>query len=192
MEDGCFDIAGIIDALQQAKKAEKPTFINVRTVIGLGSKVAGMADAHGMAFGADDVSHMKRACGFDPKQHFVIGKEVREFFEELPSRGEKHVQEWNELVERYAEAHPALAAEFRRRVAGEIDSGWKDLVPKSFSDKPTASRAASGLVFNPIAEKINNFIVGTADLPPSVFMDWPGKRDFQHVSPQYLFILLLS
>ncbi|KAH8646874.1 thiamine diphosphate-binding protein [Xylariales sp. PMI_506] len=182
VEDGCYDIAGIVLALEQSKKSDKPTFINVRTVIGLGSKVAGQAEAHGAAFGAPDVANMKSANGFDPAEHFVIGEEVREFFQPLPSRGEGYVKEWDELVDRYAEAHPEIAAEFRKRAAGEIDPIWKELIPApgAFPTQPTASRASNGLVLNPIAAKVKNFMVGTADLSPSVHMIWPGKVDFQH------------
>ncbi|OIW31514.1 transketolase [Coniochaeta ligniaria NRRL 30616] len=183
IEDGCFDVAGITQALEKARKStEKPTFINVRTIIGLGSKAAGSAVAHGAAFGAEDVKNMKRAYGFDPDQSFVIGDEVREFFRDIPERGEARVREWEALVDRYAAQYPELAAEFRSRVRGELPSNWRDLIPTSFPDKSTATRASSGLVFNPIAKEIKSFVVGTADLAPSVNMTWPGKVDFQHPS----------
>lgn len=181
IEDGCFDVEGIVNALNKSKRStEKPTFINVRTVIGVGSAVAGTAVAHGAALGKDDVAKMKAAYGFNPDEHFVITDQVKQFFAECPSRGEKLVQEWNELVEKYSQAHPELAAEFKARVRGELPANWKDLIPKEFSEKPTATRASSGLVFNPIAQAINNFMVGTADLSPSVNMIWKGKEDFQH------------
>lgn len=181
IQDGCYDIAGIADALEQSKRsADKPTFINVHTVIGLGSQVEGTAIAHGAAFGADDVAAQKRAYGFDPDAHFVVGEAVRGFFADLPAKGEKHVEEWDALVTRYAEAHPDLAERFRKRVKGGLD-GWEELIPKSFPEKPTASRASSGLVFNPIATELDSFMVGTADLSPSVNMIWPEKVDFQNV-----------
>ncbi|KAI1871711.1 hypothetical protein JX265_005697 [Neoarthrinium moseri] len=179
IEDGCFDIAGITDALEQSKKSDKPTFINVRTIIGLGSKVQGLADAHGAAFGVEDVANMKRAYGFNPDDHFALGQPVRDFFDGLPARGNQYVKAWETLVGDYAKEYPDLAARFQKRVKGEL-TGWEELIPKSFTDKPTASRASSGLVFNPVAEKIDSFMVGTADLSPSVNMIWPGKEDFQN------------
>lgn len=183
IEDGCYDVEGLVKALEQARASrEKPTFLNVRTVIGLGSHVAGQAAAHGAAFGVDDVAEMKRENGFSPDDHFVIGEPVRQFFEDLPARGENHVEEWNRLVEQYSAEYPELGAKFQQRMRGELPPNWKDLIPTSFPEKPTASRAASGLVFNPIAQNISSFMVGTADLSPSVNMIWPGKVDFQHVS----------
>ncbi|KAL3428799.1 Transketolase, thiamine diphosphate binding domain-containing protein [Aspergillus tetrazonus] len=181
VEDGCYDVEGIVEALSKARAStEKPTFINIRTVIGLDSKVAGQAAAHGAAFGVEDVAAMKRKLGFNPEEHFVIGETVREFFADLPARGEGYVKEWKDLVQRYSEAHPELADEFQRRVRGELPADWQKLIPSEFPDKPTATRASSGLVFNPIAQSINSFMVGTADLSPSVNMIWKGKVDFQH------------
>ncbi|PYH49663.1 uncharacterized protein BP01DRAFT_370329 [Aspergillus saccharolyticus JOP 1030-1] len=168
VEDGCYDIEGL------------PTFINVRTVIGLGSQVAGMAAAHGAAFESPDVADMKRNYDFDPDETLVIGEEVRKFFQDLPSRGETLVNNWNALVKRYSEEFPDLGAEFQRRMRGELPLNWKDLIPSTFPERPTASRASSGLVFNPIAKEFENFMVGNVDLSPSVNMIWPGEVDFQH------------
>jgi dihydroxyacetone synthase len=181
--DGCFDIEGIVSALEQARAStDKPTFINVKTVIGLHSSVAGTATAHGAAFGAKSIVDMKTAYGFDPEEHFVIGDTVRRFFQGLPERGEQWVREWDQLVKDYSAQYPELGAEFQSRVRGELPANWQEKIPASFPDKPTATRAASGLVFNPIAKDVNSFMVGTADLSPSVNMIWPGKVDFQHVS----------
>ncbi|KAJ5183980.1 hypothetical protein N7492_001596 [Penicillium capsulatum] len=181
VEDGCFDIEGIVRALEQGRSSrEKPTFINVRTVIGLDSSVAGTAVAHGAAFGIKSVADLKALYGFNPDGHFVIGETVRQFFEELPTRGEQWVQEWNQLVGDYTAKYPELGAEFQARVRGELPANWQSYIPTNFPEKATASRASSGLVFNPIANNINNFMVGTADLSPSVNMIWLGKVDFQH------------
>lgn len=189
IEDGCFDIEGLVEALHKARAAtDKPTFINVRTIIGIGSAVAGDAVAHGAAFGGADVANMKKLYGFNPEEHFVVGEEVRKFFDDIPERGEEFVRSWEKKVQEYETEFPELGAEFRRRIAGRLPEGWKDLIPskQSFPEKPTATRASSGLVFNPIAQACNSFMVGTADLSPSVNMIWKGKVDFQHVSDSLL------
>lgn len=184
VEDGCYDVDSIVDALEQARKSkDKPTFINIKTTIGIGSKVAGKAAAHGAPFGAEDIKNMKKANGMDPEQHFVIGDEVRTFFADLPRRGEALVKEWKCLVEEYSKEYPGLGDEFQLRMRGELSRNWRDLIPSSFPTSDTASRVSSGLVLNPIAKEINSFMVGTADLSPSVNMIWDGKVDFQNVSP---------
>ncbi|KAL7923719.1 putative transketolase [Trichoderma austrokoningii] len=183
IEDGCYDVGGIVAALERARvSTDKPTFINVKTIIGLDSAVAGQAEAHGAAFGVDDVKRMKQAYGFNPEEQFIVGDEVREFFSELPSRGEQIVSQWNELVDRYKKEYPDISEEFQQRVDGRLPSHWKTLLPspEALSDKPMATRASSGLMVNPLAKTFSSFMVGTADLSPSVHMAWDGKEDFQH------------
>ena len=184
VEDGCFDIPALIDALHKSRelKCGKPVFINIRTIIGIGSAFAGTAVAHGAAFGKDDVAAMKKAYGFSPDEHFVLREETKRFFEEIPAKGEKLVKDWIQLLESYSGEHPELAAELKRRMKGELPSDWKSHIPTSFPTTPTPSRKSAGLVFNPLAKALNCFMVGTADLSPSVNMIWPGKVDFQHVS----------
>ncbi|KIM95886.1 hypothetical protein OIDMADRAFT_132534 [Oidiodendron maius Zn] len=180
IEDGSYDVQSIVAVLEQARRSqEKPTFVNVKTIIGLGSSVEGTAVAHGVAFGAEDVAAQKRAYGFDPERSFVIDNRVRAFFGDIPTRGEEQVQKWNKLIDKYSAQYPVLGSEIRRRVRGELPQDWKALIPSEFPDRPTASRVSSGLVFNPIARFINTFMVGTADLSPSVNMMWPDKIDFQ-------------
>ena len=177
--DGCFDIPGLIEALEQARRAtDKPTFINVRTIIGVGSAVAGDAVAHGVPFAPDDVAQMKKAYGFDPDEMFVVGETVRKFFEDIPQIGQKFVEKWEALMASYRKAHPELAEKLDRQIRGELPSDWESHIPSSFPDKPTASRASSGLVFNPMAAKVPNFMVGTADLTPSVNMSYNEKVVF--------------
>ncbi|THV43662.1 hypothetical protein BGAL_1424g00010 [Botrytis galanthina] len=68
------------------------------------------------------------------------------------------------------------------RVAGKLTDDWAKFVPAKadFPTSPTPSRKSSGLVCNPLAENIKSFMVGTADLSPSVNLMWKGKVDFQH------------
>lgn len=196
VEGGCYDVRGIVTALERARAStDKPTFINVKTIIGLDSAVAGQAEAHGAAFGVDDVKRMKQAYGFDPEEHFVVGHKVRQFFSELPSRGEQIVSQWKELVNRYKEAYPDIFEEFQQRLDGKLPPHWKTLLPspETLSGTPMATRASSGLMVNPLAKDFKSFVVGTADLSPSVHMAWDGKEDFQHVGANFsLNILVIS
>jgi len=189
--DGSHDIQGIVAALSEAQaNQDKPTFVNCHTVIGIGSAVAGDAKAHGAAFGVEDVKNIHTVFGFNPEDKFQVSKEVYDFFQKdgLP-RGAKLVTEWDALFESYCQVHPELGNELKQRIKGELPSNWEDIIPKSFPATPTPSRKSAGLVCNPLAASIPNFMVGTADLSPSVHMSWPGKVDFQSVSTaRYPFI----
>ncbi|KRZ98241.1 uncharacterized protein AC631_05999, partial [Debaryomyces fabryi] len=75
VEDGCYDVLAIVDALESSKKSEtKPTLINVHTSIGVGSNVEGKAAAHGAAFGQEEVDRLHKANGFRPEEKFFIPK----------------------------------------------------------------------------------------------------------------------
>jgi dihydroxyacetone synthase len=181
--DGNWNVEAIVSALETARRSTtKPTFINIHTVIGVDSAVEGNAVAHGAAIGKDNITALKTKYGFDPEAHFVVGPETRDFFAGLPERGDAWVKEWEALVDAYEAAYPDLGARFRKRMVGELDPRWRELIPETFPEKPTSTRAANGLVLNPIAKEIDSFMVGTADLSPSVYMSWEGMTDFQNVS----------
>ncbi|KAI0199869.1 Transketolase, thiamine diphosphate binding domain-containing protein [Astrocystis sublimbata] len=184
VEDGNEDIPAIVDALKKARaESRQPTFINIQTVIGIGSKVAGDAKAHGLALGPEDVANLKREAGMNAEEHFAISNETYDFFAEVRERGRRDEQAWDELIEAYGKEYPEMADEFGRRVRGEMVKDWTKLIPpkKLLPTSPTPSRKSAGLVCNPLASELRNIMVGTADLSPSVNMIWEGKHDFQHV-----------
>ncbi|KAH2246877.1 hypothetical protein KXW72_007062 [Aspergillus fumigatus] len=183
VEDGCYDVEGITAALMRARSSkEKPTFINVRTVIGVESKFAGDAKAHGAAFGEDEVANIKRKLGLNPDEHFAVPDEVYQFFSDAGGRGRALEESWNQLLLNYSTEHPEMYEEFRLRMLGRMTQDWTKLIPskEEFPASPTASRKSAGLCCNPLAAKLENIMVGTADLTPSVNMAWKGKVDFQH------------
>ncbi|TWU71982.1 hypothetical protein ED733_002533 [Metarhizium rileyi] len=183
VQDGCYNVKDLVQSLVQAKSSvDKPTFINVRTVIGIGSNVAGDAKAHGAAYGAEDVRNIKKSFGMNPDDHFVLHEEVYSFFADSKERGDALEYQWNQMLESYKNDHPELHQEFMKRVRGEFTKDWKAIIPckDALSTSPTASRKSAGLICNPLAEGLRNMMVGTADLSPSVNMIWNGKVDFQH------------
>lgn len=183
VEDGNYDVGSIVQALLSARaNKEKPTFINVKTTIGVGSRNANKADVHGAPLGKDDVAFIKQSYGLDINKHLEVRQDVYEFFRESVSRGQQLEKDWNDLLGQYSQAHPELAAEFKKRMKGELLDDWTKYIPKKseLPTDPTPSRKSAGTVCNPLADKIGNFMVGTADLTPSVNMAWKGKKDFQH------------
>ncbi|KAK4123501.1 transketolase [Parathielavia appendiculata] len=182
--DGNNDVEAIVAALVAARSSTsgKPVFVNIKTTIGVGSKVAGDAKAHGAAFGAEEVANIKRAADFDPEKSFVVSETIYDFFREVKARGRELEREWEELVADYGEEYPDLASEFALRVKGEFTEDWASIIPAKgdFPTVPTPSRKSAGLVCNRLAAKLKTFMVGTADLSPSVNMIWKDKTDFQH------------
>jgi len=97
VEDGNHDIEGIVLALLAGKNSsDKPTFINIRTVIGIGSKFDVNAEIHGTEFGSEDVTYIKRSFGQDPEKDLIISNEVYDYFREARPRGRTLEADWNE------------------------------------------------------------------------------------------------
>ncbi|OWB54621.1 transketolase activity protein [[Candida] boidinii] len=178
--DANYDILSIVKAMEEAKKSDKPTLINCHTIIGIGAPVQGTAVAHGAAFGDEGVRQVKLFNGFNPDEKFVVSDEVYEFFSDIKQRGITHENNWNRLFNSYKNTYPELGEELQNRIDGKLPKIWKDLIPKQFPIQDTPSRKSGGLVLNPIAENCNSFMVGVADLSPSVNMAWNGKKDFQN------------
>lgn len=153
-------------------------------MIGYGATKSGTADVHGAALGVEEVAKLKKSFGLDPSKHFDIPEDIYEFFRDIPSRGEAHEANWRSSVAKYRVAYPILAEEFALRVAGKMIKDWTRLIPQK-EDHPTAStasRKSAGVVTNALAENINSFLVGTADLTPSCNVAYKNKIDFQSVS----------
>ncbi|OGM46879.1 putative dihydroxy-acetone synthase [Aspergillus bombycis] len=181
VHNGDSDVAAIVNALVAARLSDKPTFLNIRTTIGFGSAMAGTADVHGAALGVDEVANVKRSFGLNPDEHFHIPQDVYDFFSDIPCRGEAHEAGWQAALAKYHEKDPILAAEFERRVAGKLPEDWTKCIPHKEEQPtaPTASRKSAGVVTNALGQRINSFLVGTADLTPSVNVAYKNKVDFQ-------------
>ncbi|BEJ18270.1 hypothetical protein CspHIS471_0705470 [Cutaneotrichosporon sp. HIS471] len=181
VKDGTDDVAVIVRALQQAKEIKgKPTLVNIRTVIGVGSAQAGQGKAHGQALGDDQVAAVKLALGFNPKEKFAVPPEVYDFWEPVKEKGATAEREWNDLWAAYRAEHTTEGAELASRMAGRLD-GWESLVP-SKSTLPTApqpTRKSSGIMIEALAPKYNSLMVGSADLLESTFVSWKGMDEFQ-------------
>jgi dihydroxyacetone synthase len=179
--DGHSNVTSIVHALLSARESDKPTFINIRTVIGFGSLKAGNAATHGAALGVDDIRTLKEKFGLNPEEHFVLSPEVYSFFEDVAPRGKQLEATWESTIDAYSSAHPELAAEFKLRVAGKMPADWTKLIPskEQLPKEPTATRKSAGIVGNPLGENLRNFLIGTADLTPSCFVAYSKKVDFQ-------------
>ncbi|SPO05031.1 related to TRANSKETOLASE [Cephalotrichum gorgonifer] len=181
VHDGNSDVPAIVNALMAARTSDKPTFINIRTTIGFGSSKAGNAKTHGAALGVDDVANIKKSFGLSTDEHFSIPNDVYEFFADVAGRGEEHEAEWAATLQKYKDEHRDLAQEFGLRVAGRMPADWKQcILPKDqLPTDPTPSRKSAGFMTNLLGEKVNSFLIGTADLTPSCHVAFNNKVDFQ-------------
>ncbi|KAF1941221.1 hypothetical protein EJ02DRAFT_404898 [Clathrospora elynae] len=182
VEDGVNDVASIVAALEKGRdpNRSKPLFINIRTIIGVGSAVAGQAVAHGVSLGADNITKMKKAYGWDTTKTFHIPDKVKQFYADIPKRGNEYVSEWNDLLAAYTKAHPDLAQTFKDRMAGKLPDNWSSMIPSTFPTDTTPTRKSNNLAISKILAECPTFMVGTADLTPSVNLTW---KDYSIFNP---------
>lgn len=162
VEDGTTDVESIVKALMGARASkDKPTFINIRTIIGFGSQIEGTAKTHGADLGVEDIAYVKRRFGLDPEKTFDVPAEVYDYFREAVPRGHQLEQDWNKLMLGYEQDHPQLAAEFRQRMRGEMLEEWTRMMPalEDLPTEPTPSRKSAGLVLNPLNAEIGTLMV---------------------------------
>ena len=156
---------------------ERPSLIACKTVIGFGSPhKAGTASAHGEPLGPEEIKLTKEALGV-PNEPFWVDPVAYDVFAAAAKAGAGKHGAWHELMAKYAEAYPELAAEFTRRMKGELPAGWDDFTIEY--DKPIATRAASGMALNAAAARIPELMGGSADLTGSNKTDLKGAADIQ-------------
>lgn len=176
-------LTGILAALEKAKTTKgKPTLVNIRTIIGLGSKNQNTGAVHGAALGVEDVAYVKTQLGFSPDDKFVCSQKVYDYFNDIGPRGAKLESEWNDLLSKYADAHPTEHDEFQRRLAGKLRSDWEADVPSkaALPQGPIPTRKASGIMVQALVPKDEAFVPGSADLMGSTFVDFKGQTLFQN------------
>ena len=172
------DLAALAAAVREAQNVkDRPTLIDVRTVIGFGSPRAGTNAAHGEALGPENTKKTKEVLGFPPDKDFYVPEEAKAHWDEVIPRGEKYEAEWNALFAKYKAAFPKEAAEYERVLKGVLPDGWEKALPSYKGDaKPMATRSAGGETLNAIGKVVPEFIGGAADLTSStktIFKDSP-------------------
>ncbi|MEW6178288.1 MAG: transketolase [Chloroflexota bacterium] len=156
-------------AIRKARKDPRPSLIICRTHIGYGLPTRqDTAKAHGEPPGEDELRAAKQKLGWPVEPPFYIPDDVREYFRSALKNGRRAEQKWNRLFKAYQQSYPDLAAELKRRLAGELPLGWDENLPEFEPDpKGIATRAASGKVINALAERLPELVGGSADLTPS-------------------------
>ncbi|MEH6943605.1 transketolase [Bacillus sp. JJ722] len=175
------DIEELSKALEEAKKdTDRPTMIEVKTVIGYGSpNRAGKSDAHGMPLGAEELKLTKEAYKWTFEEDFHVPNEVYAHFESaVVEAGQEKETEWNKKFDAYKEQYPELAQELVDAVNNVLPEGWDAEIPAYEEGSSLASRASSGEVLNGIAKNLPSFFGGSADLAGSNKTMIKGTEDF--------------
>jgi len=187
------DPDAIAHALEFARAmTDKPTLICCKTTIGFGSpNKAGTHSSHGAPLGQDEINLTKAALGWDHEAFEVpadiyAGWDARE-------KGAAAEAAWNAKFTAYQAEYPALAAEFERRMAGELPGDWADksaafIQATVEAAKTTASRHSSLAAIQAYTAVLPEMIGGSADLGCSNMTEWDGHKPMRADTPHSNYI----
>lgn len=183
VEDGS-NVEAVNAAIEEAKKSDKPTLIEVKTIIGAGSpNKQGTNGVHGAPLGEEETALFRKEIGWN-YEPFEIPDDVYEDFKvNVAERGETANNEWERLYNEYKEKFPELAAELEEVLSRD---DIKHLSKESFSFKNVgeaqATRNSSQDAINSIAKVLPTFFGGSADLSHSnmTFIKGDGLQDNTH------------
>ncbi|MCD1193447.1 transketolase [Vibrio cholerae] len=174
--------ADAINAAIEAAKAEtsRPTLICTKTIIGFGSpNKAGSHDCHGAPLGNDEIKAAREFLGWEHAP-FEIPADIYAAWDAKQAGASKEAA-WDEKFAAYAKAYPAEAAEYKRRVAGELPANWEAATSEIIANLQAnpaniASRKASQNALEAFGKLLPEFMGGSADLAPSNLTMWSGSK----------------
>ncbi len=175
------DATALQSAIEKAQaETSKPTLICCKTVIGKGSpNKEGTENCHGSPLGVDEISLVREGLGWDAAP-FEVPADIKQAWD-ASAKGRQAEQEWQTLFDAYQAANPEKAAEFMRRMNGELPDNWADesakLVARADADAATlATRKASLQSLNQLGPMLPELIGGSADLAGSNYTIWSGSK----------------
>ncbi|EIF6755506.1 TPA: transketolase [Escherichia coli] len=175
-------------AVREAKSVtDKPSLLCCKTIIGFGSpNKANSHDCHGSALGADEVALVRERLQW-PYAPFEIPGEIYAEWD-ATEKGAQVQQEWDALFADYAKQWPELAAEFTRRMKGDLPAGWAENMQKYVHDLQShpaalATRQVSQKCLNHFADMLPELMGGSADLSPSNLTRHQKSVDFTGENP---------
>ncbi|MGN5518186.1 transketolase [Halopseudomonas sp. Lyrl_26] len=167
-------------AIETARKSDRPTLICCKTIIGFGSpNKQGKESSHGAALGEDEIALTRDALGWKHGP-FEIPEDI---YAEWDAReaGARAEQQWNEKFAAYQAEYPELAAEFKRRMAGELPADFEEKASAFIREvaqkgENIASRKASQNCLNFFGPLLPELLGGSADLAGSNLTLWSGCK----------------
>ncbi|WP_150587928.1 transketolase [Pandoraea eparura] len=174
------DVDAVDAAIAQAKTSDRPTLICCKTLIGKGApNKQGGHDVHGAPLGADEIAATRASLGWHLPP-FEVPADVYTAWD-AKAAGQRAEGAWNERFAAYRSQFPAEAAEFERRMKGELPGDFKSaaaaLIAKTNEKGETvATRKASQLAIEGLAAVLPEFLGGSADLTGSNLTNWKASK----------------
>ncbi|MBX7272070.1 transketolase [Stutzerimonas chloritidismutans] len=167
-------------AIETARKSDRPTLICCKTIIGFGSpNKQGKEESHGAALGDAEIALTREALGWKHGPFEIPAEIYAEW--DAKQKGADAENEWNKRFAAYETEFPALASEFKRRMAGELPADFAEKASEFIREVATkgetiASRKASQNCLNAFGPLLPELLGGSADLAGSNLTLWKGCK----------------
>jgi transketolase len=166
--DGQVDVSALSKAIESAKKADKPSFIQLKTVIAWPAPNArNTAASHGAPLGESETKLTKEALGFDKDKTFQVPDEVLNYTRQSKNRGSNLLKEWNDKFKSWSSDNPSLANDYQRLLKSELIQEIDKKLTVFESGTSVASRKSSGTILNELSANLVELVGGSADLAES-------------------------
>jgi transketolase len=180
VEDGN-NLDEISEAIEEAKNdTERPTLIEIKTIIGYGASNQGTSAVHGSPLGEGEALKVKDFYGFDKNESFFVPEDVKSrFIDTITAKGALSEDKWNTLFFQYKAEYPALASQFEAAFSDEMPVNWDSDLPSYEVGQSSASRVTSKETIHVLSNVLPNFWGGSADLSASNNTMVVGEKDFE-------------
>ncbi len=179
------DSDAIVNAIEAARATtDKPTLICCKTVIGFGSpNKQGKESCHGAPLGNDEIALARKQLGWEYGP-FEVPQDVYQAWD-ANAKGQQAEQQWQQQMADYAAAHPELAAELKRRLAGELPADFSQqaqayIEKLQANPEKVATRKASQQALNAYGPLLPELLGGSADLAGSNLTLWDQSKPLTH------------
>lgn len=179
------DLEAINAAIERAKSSDKPSMIEVKTIIGYGApNVSGKNAAHGAPIGPEEREAAFKYYGFDPEKRFEVNDDVYAHFKDtMLARSKQKEAEWNEKLEAYKGVHPELHQELVDAIEGKLPVDYDAEMPTYQAGEEKATRGTSSDMIQALSKTIPTLFGGAADLASSNKTLVKGETDFSKDNP---------
>ena len=161
------DLDELNKAIDRAKLTDKPSIIEVKSVIGFGSSLAGKSATHGSPMGVQETNNMRKTLNYDYPEFFAPQEVYDDFFKNTVLRGEEALNNWEEMFDDYQVKYQELAKKLENIINGVLDIDYEKVLEEVALETSEATRVTGGKVITKLSENLMELIGGSADLTKS-------------------------
>lgn len=161
------DTAALGKAIEKARNSDKPTFIEVKSIIGFGSKDQGKSETHGSPIGFEETEAMRERMGYTNKLFEISPEVYADFADSFGARGKSAYAEWQKTFAKYKESYLEDYHKLQNIIDRYLEVDFDEIIPQVELGTKEATRNTIGKLINALSPALPEMIGGSADLTSS-------------------------